>query len=230
MKTVFQKNTFLSHHNGQKVNKPIPCTIRQLNWHDVSEILNLQGVILKELGPNQTFLSVNTESDFQPYLNDEKGMTLGVFENITNQLIAVQSLKKEHTPDVDLKKITHDSIACLASFMVRKDFRGNRLTPLLMGHLTHIATAKYHVNNFIAYVDAHNPASYTHCQQKGFGIFEAYYDDVFHAPSYAFVLSDDKTVNDKLYFPDAIIKPKDFEKIQQIIKNKKHHSATQREK
>ncbi len=221
MEQFYQKNTFLSFYDGKKVDAPILCTIRQLDWQDVSKVLELQKTILDELGADQTFLSVNKAADFQPYLNRQKGMMLGVFENKTNQLIAVQSLKKEHVADVKIEDITSEPVACLASFMVRKDFRGNHLTPILMGHLTHIAATEYHINNFIAYVDARNPASYTHCQQRGFGIFKAYYDDVFHAPSYAFVLSDDEKVNDKLYFPDTILKPNHFEEVRQIIENGK---------
>ncbi len=216
----YQKNTFLSYYKGQKLPYPVRCTIRRLEWRDIAQVMKLQSTILDELGQDQTFVSVNEAVDFRPYLTGEKGLMLGVF-NDSGKLIAMQSLKVTHTPDIDIQSFTSEPVACLASFMVSHDYRGNRITPQLMGHLMHLSEVKFGVKNFIGYVDAHNPASYTHFLQNGFGVAEAYVDDVFHAPSYAFMFSNDKKVNDKLYFPAKMIGTGDFGFMQRRMKRVK---------
>lgn len=189
---------------------------RILDESALKDVKGLQSEILDELGPEQTFITENTDEDFKGYLSGKKGKILGVYDKENGKLFGMVILKSSYVPDVSFDHIGDKNINCMGGLLVHKDYRGHSIGSILISKMKEMTTD---TSDFVAYVDAQNPKSYIQFLKNGFGISHAYYDPEFQSPSYALVFTQDDDFKNNLYYPQKYPSSDilTFKKIEKIL-------------
>lgn len=161
---------------------------------DLLSSVNLQDEVLYLLKSNQTFIHPQTMHGFAERRDGVHAVTLGVFLgepfSKNERLIAQQTLRLSVDPTIPLLeelKLNLSELGCPEGFMVHPQFRGNRLTEVLLQQNHKLAFEKYGKVGFVSCVDAQNPYSYNVLLQNGYGLTHAYVDPSDNGKTYAFL-------------------------------------------
>lgn len=182
--------TGILHKTGQTYFiRPLESTLS-----DLAASIGLQKEVLSLLDKNQTLIHPQSVRGFAERRDGVHAVTLGVFLGKETDerplLIAQQTLRLTVDPDIPLVKEfqkRRSELGCTEGFLVHPDFRGNRLTDILL-HETHkMALTDYQKTGFVSCVDAHNPYSYNVLLQNGYGLTHAYIDPSDEGKTYAFL-------------------------------------------
>lgn len=161
---------------------------------DLLSSVMLQNAVLSLLSKDQTLIHPQTMHGFAERRDGVHAITLGVFlgkpahENAL--LIAQQTLRLSVDPDIPLVQelqSRRSELGCTEGFMVHPQYRGNRLTDILLHQSHQLAFEKYGKTGFVSCVDAHNPYSYNVLFQNGYGLTHAYVDPADNGKTYAFL-------------------------------------------
>ena len=108
---------------------------RILDESALKDVKGLQSEILDELGPEQTFITENTDEDFKGYLSGKKGKILGVYDKENGKLFGMVILKSSYVPDVSFDHIGDKNIYCIGGLLVHKDYRGHSIGSILISKM-----------------------------------------------------------------------------------------------
>lgn len=217
----------LNYIKGEKLSVPVATTVRVLPYtpDSVAQMMELQDVILSDLGPGQTFVTVNTPQTCHALLDGKRGITLGVFLKGTTSPIALQSLSFDYKPEMPVEDfgLTVEQTASFCGFKVHPDYRKNHLTLHLVDRMK-VVMADHGKHHATGYVDAANDRSWKTFLHAGFGISHCY-DCPDYGLSYAFMISSQASVQKQLYYPQKLEELYNFVATQQAVekvKEKKH--------
>lgn len=176
----------------EKTKEPYFIRVLENTPYDLAASNKLQTSILKLLDSGQTLIHLQDEEGFSRRRDGVSAITLGVFVRYINQknpkLVAQQTLELSADPMIPLVDgLEPHQVGCAEGFMVHPEYRGNRLTDILLRHMHRLGTEIYGKKAFMSCVDASNPFSYNVLFKNGYGITHAYVDEVDGGKTYAFL-------------------------------------------